>query len=71
MAGELGRAKSEAKSKAARANGKLGGRPKKHNEQGTYPNETIRAGRNGKQVQRRAAKATRNAKGNVDAQGKQ
>ena len=71
MAGELGRAKSEAKSKAARANGKLGGRPKKQNEQGTYLNETIRTGRHGKQVQRRATKATRNAKGNVDAQGKQ
>lgn len=68
MAGELGRAKSEAKSKAARENGKLGGRPKKHNEQGTIANQTVRASRNGKQIQRRTAKTTRNTQGDVDAQ---
>jgi len=36
IAGELGAAKSPAKAKASRTNGKLGGRPKKTNETRDY-----------------------------------
>jgi hypothetical protein len=51
IAGELGAAKSPAKSAAARQNGKLGGRPKKTNETGdNTESKAVRARGNGEQI---------------------
>jgi hypothetical protein len=53
LAKELGGVKSSAKAEASRTNGKRGGRPKKTNEQRTNTSdETVRARRDGEQIQR-------------------
>ena len=51
LAGELGASKSTAKASASRANGMRGGRPKTYEKRTNTESETVRAGRNGEQIQ--------------------
>jgi hypothetical protein len=52
IAGELGAAKSPAKAKASRTNGKLGGRPKTNEKRTNTSAKAVRARSDGESIQR-------------------